>query len=539
MRTSSPSRTGFGAILTLASCRSPFVSSQPYLDCDVATYYSSLPTPPTDTARYDMHNLIKSTHRDQLPYSSSAYGDVWDALIDVDSDSSGDNVKLVYKDIWVPAFPHDFGTCEYWNREHLWSRSHGVGSSGKDNTDLHHLRPSDCNVNSARSNLYFGICGTAAPSSQCTSPAHQEAAFDTEKDSTTFLPPVNVRGDIARAILYMDLRYDGDEGSTTLDLVVSDCPETVPNGAGMGYLSQLLLWHLEDPPDVEEKQRNGKVCTEWQGNRNPFIDYPELASIYHGGSRPLLGDGLGYDCTVPPPSVGACSDDSGPCSSVDQCLCSSSATNRNLFEGGGSLLRGWSPSSRNLQSSKLMMTGVFDGPLPGGLPKMVELYALEEVLDLSVYGVGSANNGRGTDGEEFTLTGSAPIGSFVTVSYEAVAFLDYFGETPSFTSGTLNVNGDDAIELFFNGEVVDSFGDNSVDGTGQAWEYMDGWAYRNVGSAPTSAFQISEWTLSKENAVDGCTDNDSCSSSFPFKTFEAGGTPTLEPTPTPCLCLHE
>lgn len=140
------------------------------------------------------------------------------------------------------------------------SRSHGVGSSGKDNTDLHHLRPSDCNVNSARNNLYFGACGTARPSAECTSPAHAEAAVDTEKDAATFLPPANVRGDIARAILYMDLRYEGDEGSTTLDLVVSDCPETVANGAGMGYLSQLLKWHLEDPPDAEERARNEMVC---------------------------------------------------------------------------------------------------------------------------------------------------------------------------------------------------------------------------------------------------------------------------------------
>ena len=56
-----------------------------------------------------------------------------------------------------------------------------------------------------------------------------EAAYDTAKDGSTFLPPADNRGDIARAILYMDLRYDGDEGSTTLDLVVSDCPQDIPN----------------------------------------------------------------------------------------------------------------------------------------------------------------------------------------------------------------------------------------------------------------------------------------------------------------------
>lgn len=541
-----------------------FASAQTYSDCDVASYYSSLrpfSLSPLDANRNDMHALVKNTHRDQLPYSSSSYGDVWDALIDVDGvdvvDAEGENdgrrVRLVYRDAWVPATPHDVGTCQYWNREHLWSRSHGVGSSGKDNTDLHHLRPSDCNVNSARNNLYFGSCGTAAPHSECDSPAHPEAAFDTEKDPRTFLPPRDVRGDVARAILYMDLRYDGDDaGSTTTDLIVSDCPEEVPDGAGMGYLSQLLEWHLEDPPDDGERARNGKVCADWQGNRNPFVDFPELASIYHGGSRPLLGDGLGYDCTLPPPSAGSCSDGSGPCSSADQCLCSSSATNRNLL---GGVHGGDAPSSSKRElletsaSSKLIITGVLDGPLPGGLPKMVELYALDDVTDLSDYGVGSANNGGGSDGEEFSLPSSSDVvaaGSYVTVSSEASsAFLDYFGEEPTFVSGAVNVNGDDAIELFHRGELVDSYGENDVDGTGRSWEYTDGWAYRRVGSIPDSgAFRIGEWDVSGTRSVRGCATNDACGSSFPYKSFGAGGgapPTTSKPTksPTGCACLHE
>jgi hypothetical protein len=58
----------------------------------------------------------------------------------------------------------------------------------------------------------------------------------------------------------------------------------------------------------------------------------------------------------------------------------------------------------------LMITGVLDGPLPGGLPKVIELYAFADIADLSIYGVGSANNGGGTDGEELTLEGSASAG---------------------------------------------------------------------------------------------------------------------------------
>ena len=112
--------TTITALAAVAASYHPLhASAQPYSDCDIGTYYSSLPSAPLDAARDDMHALIKGTHRDQLPYSSSSYGDVWDALIAVDSDASGENVKLVYRDAWVPAMPYDYGTCEYWNREHL------------------------------------------------------------------------------------------------------------------------------------------------------------------------------------------------------------------------------------------------------------------------------------------------------------------------------------------------------------------------------------------------------------------------------------
>ena len=56
--------------------------------------------------------------------------------------------------------------------------------------------------------------------------------------------------------------------------------------------------------------------------------------------------------------------------------------------------------------------------------------------------------------------------------------MNYFGFAPDYTDGAANINGDDAIELFKNAAVIDVFGDINVDGTGQPWEYKDGWAYR-------------------------------------------------------------
>ena len=67
---------------------------------------------------------------------------------------------------------------------------------------------------------------------------------------------------------------------------------------------------------------------------------------------------------------------------------------------------------------------------------------------------------------------------------QKVINLQFFGTNSSFTSSAASINGDDAIELFQNGSVVDVYGDINVDGSGQIWDYLDGWAYRNVGAQP-------------------------------------------------------
>ena len=133
--------------------------------------------------------------------------------------------------------------------------------------------------------------------------------------------------------------------------------------------------------------------------------------------------------------------------------------------------------SANALSQDLVITGVVDGPLTGGLPKAIEICVLNNVADLSVYGVGSANNGGGSDGEEFTFpAGPASAGTFLYVATETTGFSDFFGFAPSFTSGAAAINGDDAIELFMSGSVVDVLGDIHTDGSGQPWEYLDGCA---------------------------------------------------------------
>ena len=177
----------------------------------------------------------------------------------------------------------------------------------------------------------------------------------------------------------------------------------------------------------------------------------------------------------------------------------------------------------------LIITGVFDGPLSGGVPKIVELYATSNIADLSLYGAGSANNGGGTDGVELTFTGSASAGDFIYLATESASFNGYFGFTPTlfFTGGTsggpASVNGDDAVELFFAADgtfdgdevVVDTFGNIG----GAFTSYADGWAYRNDATGPDGASYVAaNWAFSGTDVNDGKTTNTD-PSAFPIGSY--------------------
>ena len=119
-----------------------------YSDCDSSSYYSGLPSASSSTLESKIHDLIKSTHRNVLLYTSNSGDDAWSALMDVDG--WGTRVRLIYRAILMDD--NLKGVPAGWNREHLWPKSYGVGYSGADFTDIHHLRPADWGVNAARSN---------------------------------------------------------------------------------------------------------------------------------------------------------------------------------------------------------------------------------------------------------------------------------------------------------------------------------------------------------------------------------------------------
>jgi hypothetical protein len=186
----------------------------------------------------------------------------------------------------------------------------------------------------------------------------------------------------------------------------------------------------------------------------------------------------------------------------------------------------------------LVITGVIDGPLTGGLPKAVELYVANDISDLSNYGIGSASNGGGTDGEEFTFPAdTAQAGEYIYLATENPGFAAFFGFAPDYVhGGAVSVNGDDAIELFMNGVVVDVFGEIAHTGAG-AWNYEDGWGYRVSGTGQDGAvFVPGNWTFSGPNALDGEITNATAATPFPLGSYTED---PLPPPPPAAVLINE
>jgi hypothetical protein len=157
-----------------------------------------------------------------------------------------------------------------------------------------------------------------------------------------------------------------------------------------------------------------------------------------------------------------------------------------------------------------VISAVTDGDLSGGNPKSIILQAVAPVADLTAWGVGSANNGGGSDGQEFTLpAGSAATGDVFVIVPNAPS-QDFFANNfvQDFTilfNNSANINGDDAIELFSDGNVVDIFGDINTDGSGEDWEYKDGFAQR-LGGGP-QAFDLANYSVNN-GAFDGMNEQE-------------------------------
>jgi hypothetical protein len=208
------------------------------------------------------------------------YDDVWDILKTSDQNPENSNqVWLIYTETPRSKIDLQLGNSNVgkWNREHIYCQSRGGFSTGTDYLtpfsdgitiwtattgandigagvcDAHHIRAVDGQENSSRNNRNYGV----------------------DYNGPIATPTTTWKGDVARACFYMAVRYDG------LNVVNGNPPE---NSIGqIGDLATLLTWNQTDPRDDFEMNRNNYIYT-WQVNRNPFIDYPNLADYIFGAN---------------------------------------------------------------------------------------------------------------------------------------------------------------------------------------------------------------------------------------------------------------
>ncbi|WP_323055965.1 endonuclease [Lentzea sp. NEAU-D7] len=245
----SPTAFAFAGTTPPTSTTTPPTTSAPPSGC--IAYYATA----CDKQGAALKSALNSIIRNQTTLS---YTQVWDALKATDQDPNNSaNVILIYSGI-SRSKSLNGGDAGDWNREHVWPQSHGgFDTTDSIGTDLHHLRPEDVRVNADRGNLDFDNGGSAYPN-----------APGNYWDSDSWQPRDAVKGDVARMLFYMAVRYEsGDQ----LDLELND---SVSNGSRplMGKLSVLKQWNQQDPPDAAEKRRNQVIFDSYQRNRNPFID---------------------------------------------------------------------------------------------------------------------------------------------------------------------------------------------------------------------------------------------------------------------------
>lgn len=232
-------------------------------------YYTSL----DGLAGAELRQALQDIIANPKVVRAQTYADVTDILKIADQNPLNSNqVWLVYTETGMPKL--DFQTTSdntgTWNREHVYPRSRAgyysikgdrkadgptifwttnADSLRHGNSDAHALRAANAGENSSRGNQDYG---------EYVGPAGNQGSF---------------KGDVARSIFYMTVRYNG------LKVVPGDPPNSTEGK--LGDLDLLLEWHRNDPPDDFEMNRNNVVYT-WQKNRNPFIDQPELVEYIWG-----------------------------------------------------------------------------------------------------------------------------------------------------------------------------------------------------------------------------------------------------------------
>ena len=236
-------------------------------------YYATAAGKTGPTLREALHQIIAG--HTVVPYSSSTKTDTVDALKGLDEDPfETNNVFVLYAQKSEPK--NSYGQTNGWQHEHRWPNSYGIDSIGPAYSDLYNLHAEDANVNASRGNKYYD--NSDPTDRNYHNPAHVEAPLCTS-DTDSWEPPASIKGDLARSIFYMAIRYTGDRSNEPALHLTDNSALIKSTNSYMGKLSTLLAWHHTDPVSADEQTRHENIYAFYQHNRNPFIDHPEWVDL--------------------------------------------------------------------------------------------------------------------------------------------------------------------------------------------------------------------------------------------------------------------
>lgn len=228
-----------------------------------ANYYDSCKGLKGEALKDALHNIIKGHKTYGYSSTSSFYKD-----IDRDPYDSG---KMYF------IYTGETSISTSYNKEHVWAKSHGnFGTRIPEGSDLHNLHPCNSNLNSTRSNLDFKEGGEIISG----------YVGNNKKTSSSFEPSDFSKGDVARTIFYMAVRYSGD-GEKKLEVSSPSSSKYYDFSSGAdgvhGNFDDLYKWATsgQDPVDDYEVHRNNVIYSDYQHNRNPFIDHPEFVQMIY------------------------------------------------------------------------------------------------------------------------------------------------------------------------------------------------------------------------------------------------------------------
>ena len=218
------------------------------------------------TLENTLRTLMRNTHSNITSYGNCRdYADKTDCEGKTDATgNSSRQITMLYTGYQATYSQYNNGSG--WNREHVWPQSLGGGNTSGGGADLHHIRPDENQTNGDRGNLKYGNL-----TSGTTSKGNLSGMVGGTKGSY-YEPNDNVKGDVARIVLYVYVRWYTSWGADSVTEVFQS-------------VDVLLEWCALDPVDTWEMGRN-EVVQNIQGNRNVFIDYPELAWKMFGKQVP-------------------------------------------------------------------------------------------------------------------------------------------------------------------------------------------------------------------------------------------------------------